>query len=601
MPNLYLTKSDFKVGRECPRKIYYRKMKYPSRMDEDPYLQFLAEGGYMVGEIAKMLYPDGIDIQTLDVEEALTQTRELLQRDRVTLFEPAILWDCFLVRVDVLIKEGDQLHLVEVKSKSGEAPAGETPFFTQKGGIAAEWRPYVEDCAFQAFVLRNAFPDAHTRVSLMVPDKGALCPIDGLSGQFKLTRNENRRGVAVSFTGDREAVRGSGFLRLFPADEAIALVASEVSDAAREFALHVRDGVRPAEISIGYQCRNCEYHYSNGDGRNGFLECWGELGTVSPHLFELYQLGRVKREDKTRTADFLIQSGLTSLHDIPLADLSGAFAAKQRIQIQNTLEQTEWIAPALKDILAGAPYPLHFIDFEASRTAVPPHRGLRPYGLVAFQWSCHTIEQPGQAPQHRDWINTRDVFPNVEFAESLRQCVGDTGVLLVWSPYEKSCLKDIAKRLREAPEFAPDGLLPWLERVTSEENRIVDMCKLAREYYYHPRMKGSHSIKAVLPAVWENNPTLRAHPWFSAYAENPSDPYQSLPPIEIAEKAELIKEGTGAIRAYQDMLYGEHKDDPGIRDRWTELLRQYCELDTMAMVIIWMHWRMRLEEVRATH
>jgi hypothetical protein len=51
--SMYLTKSDFKVARTCATKLYYRKLRYPSRLQEDEYLQFLADGGYMVETIAK--------------------------------------------------------------------------------------------------------------------------------------------------------------------------------------------------------------------------------------------------------------------------------------------------------------------------------------------------------------------------------------------------------------------------------------------------------------------------------------------------------------------------------------------------------------------
>jgi len=74
-------------------------------------------------------------------------------------------------------------------------------------------------------------------------------------------------------------------------------------------------------------------------------------------------------------------------------------------------------------------------------------------------------------------------------------------------------------------------------------------------------MKGSLSIKYVLPAVWLQNPALRAHPWSAAYAgnqcANPLDPYQRLAPLafgdaEESETLEAVREGTGAVRTYQD-------------------------------------------------
>lgn len=66
--------------------------------------------------------------------------------------------------------------------------------------------------------------------------------------------------------------------------------------------------------------------------------------------------------------------------------------------------------------------------------------------------------------------------------------------------------------------------------------------------------------------------------------------YATLPPLPIGEKDELVNEGTGAMRAYHAMLYGEESSDAKTKENWKRLLLQYCELDTMAMVIIFEHW-----------
>ena len=58
----YLSKSDFKAARECPTKLYYRKNKYPNLKEKNEFLELLAEGGFMVGKMAQILFPNGIEI-----------------------------------------------------------------------------------------------------------------------------------------------------------------------------------------------------------------------------------------------------------------------------------------------------------------------------------------------------------------------------------------------------------------------------------------------------------------------------------------------------------------------------------------------------------
>ena len=73
----YLTKSRFKLAVECPRKLFYtgKKDHYQDTMAEDAFLEMLAEGGYQVGALAKLRYPDGIEIHETDhaAAEAATQ------------------------------------------------------------------------------------------------------------------------------------------------------------------------------------------------------------------------------------------------------------------------------------------------------------------------------------------------------------------------------------------------------------------------------------------------------------------------------------------------------------------------------------------------
>jgi hypothetical protein len=60
--------------------------------------------------------------------------------------------------------------------------------------------------------------------------------------------------------------------------------------------------------------------------------------------------------------------------------------------------------------------------------------------------------------------------------------------------------------------------------------------------------------------------------------------------LPIGGKDEVVNEGTGAMRVYQEMMFGLAKSNSIIRETYRKLLLQYCELDTAAMVFIWMHW-----------
>src|SRR5262249_53174615 len=160
-----------------------------------------------------------------------------------------------------------------------------------------------------------------------------------------------------------------------------------------------------------------------------------------------------------------------------------------------------------KLLLQRCSYPLHFIDFETSRVAVPYHAGMQPYEQVAFQWSCHTIAAPGVELTHTEWINILDAYPNFEFARSLKQALGENGTIFIWSLFERTALRDIRRQLIKYHEEDRE-LADWLDRITADTGPLVDMCQLARDYYFHPKMKGRLSLKYVLPAVWETDEAL---------------------------------------------------------------------------------------------
>jgi hypothetical protein len=213
---------------------------------------------------------------------------------------------------------------------------------------------------------------------------------------------------------------------------------------------------------------------------------------------------------------------------------------------------------------------------------------MRPYGLVTFQWSCHTVPSLGAAPTHTEWLNDVEVWPNRAFAESLRHAVGDEGPILTWSHFEGTTLRQVVEDFPRFKINDPD-LEAWVARA---RDRIVDLHDWARTLYYHPGMKGRTSIKVVLDALWKSDARMREQftEWTGATPPD-EDPYAALPAIEINGKEVEVHEGTGAMRAYQEMMYGAHKHDPAVKEKYGKLLRQYCGLDTLSMVLVVEHWR----------
>jgi hypothetical protein len=46
----------------------------------------------------------------------------------------------------------------------------------------------------------------------------------------------------------------------------------------------------------------------------------------------------------------------------------------------------------------------------------------------------------GGALTHSEWINTKDAFPNFQFAESLMEYLGSAGTVFMWATHENTIL-----------------------------------------------------------------------------------------------------------------------------------------------------------------
>ena len=183
----YLTKSRFKMAVECPTKLFYAgKKEYKDCKQGDSFLEMLAEGGFQVGELAKLMYPDGHEITAKGNLQAEEETLAYLQQDEVVLFEPAIRFGNLFVRIDILVKRHNSFQLIEVKAKSYDST--DPKIVGARGGISSGMLPYIQDVAFQSHVLRNAIPDAQIACYLMMPDKSKEATIDGLNQLFKVDR-----------------------------------------------------------------------------------------------------------------------------------------------------------------------------------------------------------------------------------------------------------------------------------------------------------------------------------------------------------------------------------------------------------------------------
>lgn len=627
----YLSKSDFQLATSCVQKLVYKKKKYNSSNDTDEYMMMLAQGGYIVGKMATMLYPEGIEVAG-STTESLLKTKEYIQNhDSITLFEPTFEFNQRLSRIDIFVKNGNNIQLIEVKSASSDS--------TNPNKDSTKLKKYIQDISFQYTILKDVFPDCEITCLLLMPDKSMRTSIDGLAGWFRLidksisqdeeyevpneiiTRETSKfQKPKVEFVFDNhpnrkeyiDRLRNEGILNYLDVTDKAKVHESSIRAKSELYIKILNNGLETSaeDFQISKSCKSCEYHVS-GDFNSGFFECW-KSAKEFPSIFDLYYGGTV---GSNKYLNELIINGKYEFIDIQTEQLCkndgsiGTRNVRQLIQYENTIANQEWISDNMKQELDSWKYPLHFVDFETYTGAMPFHKGMRPFELIAFQWSCHTIDAPGAQPRHEEFIYTDAEFPNFKFAESLMNHIGMTGTPLMWATHENTVLRTIYYQMDEYGYQNPE-LKDWLQKTIKDkdlgtEGRLIDMNAFTLNHYFHPEMKGKTSIKKVLPAIWNNNQFLHEIPYFQKYSikdleDQVLDPYDTLFNLantkmrELDEEKEIqsqdVKGGTGAMRAFyrirfDNFITKEHKEE--LKHR----LLEYCKLDTMAMVIIWFYWK----------
>ena len=645
----YLTKSRFTLALDCPTKLFYTgKNRYPDNNSDNEFLNALAEGGYQVGALAKCYYPGGHDIESLNYQQAIDQTNALLQQENVVIFEAAIQVDKYFIRVDILEKKGNQINLIEVKSKSFEGNSS-LDLLNKSGYIDTGWKPYVYDVAFQKHVLQLAKPEWDIKAFLMLADKTKRTSVNGLNQKFLLRKHDNGRDdveivgdVSPAGLGDKILTRvniDDLCSRIFSGTDSKKPLPKPFNEYCTYLAEHYWNDQKII-TPVHKDCGSCEFRSTKEDAdlgkRSGFKECfshqlkWTEKDFQKPSIYDIWNFRNKKDTIDQKIFHF---TELKPFHIGPKAeDLSAPLETQGRqwLQVQRTISKIPdpFIdIEGLNEEMSFWNYPLHMIDFETSSVAIPFYQGMRPYETIAFQFSHHTIQEDGTIVHAGEYINAeRGVFPNFEFVRRLKDELSqDQGSVFRYATHENTVLNHIKEQLQYSQEADRKELTEFIDTITYQkisnskvrkgDRDMIDLLDVVKKHYWHPLMGGSNSLKLVLPAILNSSEYIQqkySQPvygstsgiksinfknwrWIQKDANNKViSPYKLLPglfedlddeSVEQFLSGDHIADGGAAMTAYGMMQFTEMSQEE--RERIAQGLLKYCELDTMAMVFFW--------------
>jgi hypothetical protein len=314
------------------------------------------------------------------------------------------------------------------------------------------------------------------------------------------------------------------------------LIHEDISDPVRSLIDEVPDWVEGARrVLAGPEPTTAPGSQCTVPGPCPFMEhCWPrESG---------YPVTLLPSDRGKSTATSLKRDGFNDIRDIPEGYLTNPkYEWIRRVTVSGAAD----LDPELTDVMRQFPYPRYHLDFETIQFAVPIWKGTRPYQKLPFQWSCHTELADGEL-KHEDFLGIGPDAPMRNFGEQLLAALSmhGEGPIFVYSGFERG-------RIRELAAMFPD----LADRMECLIGRLVDLLPIAKAHYYHPDMKGSWSIKAVLPTI--------------------------APELDSSGLGE-VQDGGGAGIAYLEVL------DPATgsarRAALIQDLRVYCERDTRALV-----------------
>jgi len=499
-----LSKSKYTTYCQCPKALWLKTNKPEASAPLDDATKSRMATGSEVGELARGLFGPFVDVTTksedgtLDLKAMIDKTNQSLADGSVNIAEASFSYLGNYCAVDILHKTDAGWEIYEVKSSTGSDD--------QAKNKHDDLMKYAHDIAYQKFVLEQCGVCVAGTYLVRLNCKYIRGEELDIQQLFHITNMESLVNEA-SQSIDTKVHQAQQIL-------------NQDAEPNREIGKHCK---KP------YQCSCFDY-------------CRGEVPENS--VFNLYRMHFEKKVE-------LFKAGKVSLADLEEKDI--------RSMIHEMQYETFMYGDGEKIDKQGIcdfldkriHYPLYFLDFETVSYAIPQFADSKPYQQIPFQYSLHYIEQPGGELKHKEFLGDGIKDPRRALAEQL---VADIPLGACTTAYNKGFE---CSRIKEMASLFPD----LASHLMDIHDHVVDFLDPFQQgYFYKVAMRGSFSIKKVLPALFPDDPALDYHNLTGG-----------------------VQNGGDAMTIYPKMATMTDEE----RDATRRALLDYCWLDTYAMVKVW--------------
>ena len=401
-----LSKSKYCNAFQCMKMLWLYKNK-PDVIESVDNSSVL-ENGKEVGDVAKTLFGDYIDIQYGDLSKMINDTLDAISNNEVcNICEASFNYNNNFCSVDILRKNKDNYEIYEVKSSTGVKDI------------------YLEDVSYQYYVL-TSLGYSVTKASIVYINRDYV-----RHGELEINKLFNIEDVT---------------------DTCISKL-DEVSNRVDEINKFMNQKEEPKDM-VSVNCFDpylCPF----------FKYCTKHLD--SPNVFDISGMWKNKMIE-------YYNKGITSFKDLINEDLNPTYLEQVDFEINNKPDKIE--IDEIRSFLSTLSYPLYFLEFETYQQTIPLYDGISPYQQIPFQYSLHYIEKLGGELKHKEFLAEAGIDPRRSLAETLVKDIPiDVCTLAYNMGFEKMVISDLAelypdlsKHLLNIHENMKDLRVPFQKR-----------------------------------------------------------------------------------------------------------------------------------------
>ena len=400
---MYLSKSTYCNGVQCP-KMVWMKANRPEVYDSSCMNHNALKNGTDVGELARGLFGDYIEVKYCDSKEVMVRdTQKLLDCGVKNIAEATFYYNNCLCRVDILRNLGNkQIEIYEVKSSTEQK------------------KSHLSDLAFQSYLLNQ------------------------LGFEIK-------KACIVHINKKYERHGGVDITQLFTICDLTKTVQNSYDEIKHNILLlndYLNKDNEPND-AIG---KHCFHPYKCGFWKY----CSKHLPCPS-----VYDLKKGRWGFKINDIENLYNKGITSFNQLFQAK---CLPEKQAMQVNHELNNCPPIINKenIRKFTRKVTYPIYFLDFETISFPIPRFDNSFPYEKIPFQYSLHILKDKRTDVVHKEYLAKTGIDPRRDLAEHLCHDIPKDSCIVAYnSSFETHCIERLAQLF---PDLA-DKLLNMLNNV----------------------------------------------------------------------------------------------------------------------------------------